>query len=90
MTDVALKEYLEAKIEALRRESFQQREADWRALDLARDNLSIRLEHMNAFREQMMAERETYVRVDTFRWIVGTLLTVITILAAVLIAKVWH
>lgn len=77
MTDVALKEYLEAQIEALRREMKQQRDADWRALDLARENLALRLEGMNEFRAQILRERQDYVRVDTLRWIVGLLMTML-------------
>jgi hypothetical protein len=89
MTDVALKEYLEAQITALRRETVQQREADWRALDLARENLALRLEGMNEFRAQIIREREDYVRIDTFRWVIGALLALSPILAVIL-ARTWH
>lgn len=79
--EIDVKEYLDSQIENLRREFRSQLQNDWRALDLARENMTLRLEGMNQFREQMNRERDSYVRVDTFRWIVVTLLSIVGILA---------
>jgi hypothetical protein len=83
VTDVALKEYLEGLIEALRREIQLQREGDQRAVDLATDTLSKRLETMNEFRDQIRDERGTYVRVDTFKWTVSFIVLLIGVAVAV-------
>jgi len=82
VTDVALKEYLEGQIEALRRELAVQREADHRALELAHDALQRRLDQMNEFRNQIRDERGMYVRVDTFRWTVGFIVALLLVVAA--------
>ena len=83
MTDVALKEYLEERIEAVRREFQVQRESDQRALDLAHEGLQRRLDQMNEFRNQIRDERGIYVRVDTFRWTVGFLVALLLLLVSV-------
>jgi hypothetical protein len=84
VTDVALKEYLEGLIEALRREIELQRESDQRAIELATNTLSTRLATMNEFRDQIRDERGTYVRVDTFRWTVTFIVLLIGVAVAVI------
>ena len=88
MTDVALKEYLEERIDALRRELAVQRDADQRAIELAHEALQRRLDLMNEFRNQIRDERGLYVRIDTFRWTVGFLVTVLILIVAV--AALWR
>jgi len=82
VTDVALKEYLEGQIEALRRELSVQRESDQRALELAHEMMQRRLDQMNEFRNQIRDERAQYVRVDTFRWTVGFIVALLLVVAA--------
>src|SRR5438094_1072824 len=88
VTDVALKEYLEERIEALRREFAVQRESDQRALELAQQALQARLNQMNEFRNQIRDERGEYVRIDTFRWTVGFLVGLLLLIVAV--AALWR
>jgi len=83
VTDVALKEYLEERIDALRRELAVQRDADQRAIELAHEALQRRLDLMNEFRNQIRDERNQYVRVDTFRWTVGFLVALLLLLVSV-------
>ena len=82
MTDVALKEYLEERIDALRRELAVQRDADQRAIELAHEALQRRLDLMNEFRNQIRDERGEYVRIDTFRWTVGFLVGLLLLIVA--------
>jgi len=83
VTDVALKEYLEERIDALRRELAVQRDADQRAIELAHEALQRRLDLMNEFRNQIRDERGQYVRIDTFRWTVGFLVALLLLLVSV-------
>ena len=82
VTDVALKEYLEERIDALRRELAVQRDADQRAIELAHEALQRRLDLMNEFRNQIRDERGEYVRIDTFRWTVGFIVALLLVVAA--------
>lgn len=88
MPEIALKDYIDAQFEALRRELKLQREADMRAIDLARETLGARLERMNEFRDQMTEERLMYVRIDTFKWTVGFIVSMI--IAASTVVKFWR
>jgi len=82
VTDVALKEYLEERIDALRRELAVQRDADQRAIELAHEALQRRLDLMNEFRNQIRDERGEDVRIDTFRWTVGFLVGLLLLIVA--------
>jgi hypothetical protein len=88
MTDVALKEYLESLIEALDRKMELQREADRRAVDLATSSLNHRLDSMNLFRSQILEERALYVRVDTFKWTVGFIVTLVGVVGTMM--RLWR
>jgi len=61
VTDVALKDFLEAQIKALRDYVDLKNIAASRAIDLSHVDLERRLEAMNEFREQLVQERGTYV-----------------------------
>ncbi len=77
MSDIEMRAYVESLVDALRREVELQRVADRRALETAERTLLSRLEHMNEFREQILEDRRQYIRVDTFRWTVGFLVSFI-------------
>ena len=67
-----MKEYVDTLVLALRREMDQRQVMNTQALDAAASALNHRLESMNEFRTQITSERGDYVRMDTFRWIIGT------------------
>ena len=67
-----MKEYVDTLIAALRREMDQRQVMNTQALDAAASALNHRLESMNEFRATITSERGDYVRMDTFRWIIGT------------------
>ena len=67
-----MKEYVDTLVLALRREMDQRQVMNNQALDAAASALNHRLESMNEFRTQITSERGDYVRMDTFRWIIGT------------------
>ena len=67
-----MKEYVDTLVLALRREMDQRQVMNSQAIDAAASALNHRLESMNEFRTQITSERGDYVRMDTFRWIIGT------------------
>ena len=72
VNEVQMKEYVDTLVLALRREMDQRQVMNTQALDAAASALNHRLESMNEFRTQITSERGDYVRMDTFRWIIGT------------------
>ena len=67
-----MKEYVDTLVSALRREMDQRQVINTQAIDAAASALNHRLESMNEFRATITSERGDYVRMDTFRWIIGT------------------
>ena len=72
VNEVQMTEYVDTLVLALRREMDQRQVMNTQALDAAASALNHRLESMNEFRTQITSERGEYVRMDTFRWIIGT------------------
>src|SRR5437899_12917140 len=72
VNDVQMKEYVDTLVLALRREMDQRQVMNSQAIEAAASALNHRLEGMNEFRTQITSERGEYVRMDTFRWIIGT------------------
>jgi len=81
MSDVEMKQYVDSLVDALRREMDQRQEMNSRAVETARSALEARLENMNEFRNQITDERGSYVRLETFQWVIGAV--VITLLGTI-------
>ena len=70
---VSLRDYIERIFDEKDAAHVAQLESAERALKLATDTMSVRLEHLNAFREQLKDERTKYVREERFQMVLDRL-----------------
>jgi hypothetical protein len=70
---VSLRDYCERIFDEKDRAHVAQLEAAERALKLATETMGVRLDHLNAFREQLKDERSKYVREERFQMVLDRL-----------------